>query len=553
MHLKQGTLLQGGKYRIEKVLGQGGFGITYLAEQVMLGRKVAVKEFFIKELCNRDGATSHVSVGSTGSIEMVERFKEKFLKEARLIAAMDNNHIVRIYDIFEENDTAYYIMENIDGGSVDALVKDRALQETYALKIIKEVGSALEYIHMQNILHLDVKPSNILLRKNGDAVLIDFGISKRYDDAGGQTSTTPVGISKGYAPIEQYNQGLQNFSPATDVYSLGATLFKLLTGQTPPEAPSLLDDDEFPECPVKVSSSYWSAIEKALEPRKKNRYQTVNDFIEALTIKDSINNNEENQRRRDNQETLNEETINLVTKEVSSSYNIKDSKSNLTFTIKGISFNMVKVESGTLNIIETVDSGFLGLSSKKVRKEIKIDEFYIADIPVTQSLWDIVIKPKTTQLSTSMYPKTEISYNDCTIFIQELNKIFGKKFRFPTEHEWVFAAQGGNKSKGFKYSGSNDLSEVGWFKQNSNSKLQSVAQKKPNELGLYDMSGNIWEWCNDNDKASKSSFFIGTLRPKKGGSFENYETFCSLDQNNTELQDIRSNTIGLRLALSYND
>ena len=553
MHLKQGTLLQGGKYRIEKVLGQGGFGITYLAEQVMLGRKVAVKEFFIKELCNRDGATSHVSVGSTGSIEMVERFKEKFLKEARLIAAMDNNHIVRIYDIFEENDTAYYIMENIDGGSVDTLVKDRALQETYALKIIKEVGSALEYIHMQNILHLDVKPSNILLRKNGDAVLIDFGISKRYDDAGGQTSTTPVGISKGYAPIEQYNQGLQNFSPATDVYSLGATLFKLLTGQTPPEAPSLLDDDEFPECPVKVSSSYWSAIEKALEPRKKNRYQTVNDFIEALTIKDSINNNEENQRRRDNQETLNEETINLVTKEVSSSYNIKDSKSNLTFTIKGISFNMVKVESGTLNIIETVDSGFLGLSSKKVRKEIKIDEFYIADIPVTQSLWDIVIKPKTTQLSTSMYPKTEISYNDCTIFIQELNKIFGKKFRFPTEHEWVFAAQGGNKSKGFKYSGSNDLSEVGWFKQNSNSKLQSVAQKKPNELGLYDMSGNIWEWCNDNDKASKSSFFIGTLRPKKGGSFENYETFCSLDQNNTELQDIRSNTIGLRLALSYTD
>ena len=164
-----------------------------------------------------------------------------------------------------------------------------------------------------------------------------------------------------------------------------------------------------------------------------------------------------------------------------------------------------------------------------------------------------MIKPKTTQLSTSMYPKTEISYNDCTIFIQELNKIFGKKFRFPTEHEWVFAAQGGNKSKGFKYSGSNDLSEVGWFKQNSNSKLQSVAQKKPNELGLYDMSSNIWEWCNDNDKASKSSFFIGTLRPKKGGSFENYETFCSLDQNNTELQDIRSNTIGLRLALSYND
>lgn len=107
MQLKQGTLLQGGKYRIEKVLGQGGFGITYLAEQIMLGRKVAVKEFYMKEFCNRDGSTSQVSVGSTGSIGMVERFKEKFLKEARLIASMDNNHIVRIHDIFEEKGTAY--------------------------------------------------------------------------------------------------------------------------------------------------------------------------------------------------------------------------------------------------------------------------------------------------------------------------------------------------------------------------------------------------------------------------------------------------------------
>ncbi|MBQ0047018.1 MAG: serine/threonine protein kinase [Prevotellaceae bacterium] len=289
-HLQPNSTLQSGKYKIEKVLGQGGFGITYLAEQVMLGRKVAVKEFFMKDLCNRDGVTSQVSVGSTGSIEMVERFKEKFLKEARLIACMDNSHIVRIYDIFEENGTAYYIMENIDGGSVDALVKNGGMKESDALKIIQEVGSALEYIHKQNVLHLDVKPSNILIRNNGEAVLIDFGISKRYDDAGGQTSTTPTGISKGYAPIEQYNQGLQNFSPATDVYSLGATLFKLLTGQTPPEAPMLLDEEEFPDCPSNVSTSIWSAIEKAMEPRKKKRYQGVNEFVSALTTNSIANN-----------------------------------------------------------------------------------------------------------------------------------------------------------------------------------------------------------------------------------------------------------------------
>ena len=154
-------------------------------------------------------------------------------------------------------------MEHIDGGSVDGLVKNGALSESQAIKIVTQVGEALSYIHAQNVLHLDVKPSNILLRANGDAVLIDFGISKRYGAEGGQTSTTPTGVSKGFAPIEQYNQGLQNFSPATDVYSLGATLYKLLTGQTPPEAPSLLDSDDFPVCPAGIKTYMWEAIKKA--------------------------------------------------------------------------------------------------------------------------------------------------------------------------------------------------------------------------------------------------------------------------------------------------
>lgn len=283
--LQPQTTLQGGKYKIIRTLGQGGFGITYLAEQVMLGRKVAIKEFFMKDLCNRDEVTARVSVGSVGSVEMVERFKEKFLKEARLIAGMDNHHIVRIHDIFEENGTAYYVMEYINGGSVDGLIKNGALEEKHALTIANEVAEALTYIHNQNVLHLDVKPSNLLLRKNGEVVLIDFGISKQYDVEGGQTSTTPAGVSKGYAPIEQYNQGLQNFSPATDIYSLGATMYKMLTGETPPEAPMFLDSEDFPSHPSNVSQHIWNAIEKAMEPKRKYRFQTVEDFLKALKMK----------------------------------------------------------------------------------------------------------------------------------------------------------------------------------------------------------------------------------------------------------------------------
>ena len=279
MQLQPGTTLCGGKYRIERVLGQGGFGITYLAVQTGLNRLVAVKEFFMREHCNRDAQTCHVSVPSIGSRELVERFRQKFLKEAQTIAAFDQPNIVRIYDISEENGTAYYVMENIDGGALSD--QTMPMNEEKALAYIRQIAAALKYIHSHNVLHLDVKPSNILLRRNGDAVLIDFGISKRYDEEGGQTSSTPAGLSKGYAPLEQYNQGLQTFSPATDVYSLGATLYKLVTGETPPEA-SIVNEEGLPDRPANVSTAVWNAITKAMQPRRKDRPQTIEAFMKLL-------------------------------------------------------------------------------------------------------------------------------------------------------------------------------------------------------------------------------------------------------------------------------
>lgn len=233
--LSIGSNLQNGKYLIGRVLGQGGFGITYEAEQVSLGRKVAVKEFFMKDYCNRDGNTSHVSVPSVGSKEMVSKFRTKFLSEARLIASMSNPHIVRVYDVFEENGTAYYVMEYLGGGSLlDAVKRCGHLPESQALSYIRGVASALSALHTRNKLHLDVKPSNVMLDGDGEAVLIDFGISKGIDSEGHLTSSTPVGVSKGYAPFEQMaHDDESTYSPATDIYSLGATLYYLLTAKTP--------------------------------------------------------------------------------------------------------------------------------------------------------------------------------------------------------------------------------------------------------------------------------------------------------------------------------
>lgn len=285
--LKNSTL-QDGKYIITRVLGQGGFGITYEAEQVSLGRKVAVKEFFMKEYCERDDITSRMLVPSLGSREIVERFRQKFLREARMIASLNHPNIVKIYDVFEENGTAYYVMEYLPFGSLKQKVEqDGALSEHEAVKYIHQVADALGYIHQQNILHLDVKPSNVMLNNLDVAIVVDFGISKHYDSRGEQTSSAPVGISKGYAPWEQYLQGdVSRFTPATDIYSLGATLYFLVTGNNPPEAPTL--NEEELERPSGLSDKLWSVIEQSMQPRRKDRPQAVDVFLNILDKKDDV-------------------------------------------------------------------------------------------------------------------------------------------------------------------------------------------------------------------------------------------------------------------------
>lgn len=177
----------------------------------------------------------------------------------------------------------YYVMDYLSGGSLSDLVqRDGVLAEATALGYIRQVADALSYIHARNINHLDIKPSNVLIDGNGNAVVIDFGLSKRYDETGSQTSTTPVGISHGFAPLEQYQPGgVSTFSPTTDIYSLGATLYKLLSGQTPPNATALLDAD-LDLSRLSASPSTKAAIAAAMQPKRKGRPQTVEAFIAML-------------------------------------------------------------------------------------------------------------------------------------------------------------------------------------------------------------------------------------------------------------------------------
>ena len=286
--IKNGSTLQNGKYKIVRTLGQGGFGITYLAEQTMLERNVAIKEFFMKEFCERDGATSHVTLGTESSRETVSKFREKFLKEARNIAKLNHPNIVSIIDVFEENGTAYYVMEYCEHGTLADKVKNFGyLSESVATRYILQVAEALEYIHQRKMNHLDVKPANIMLNEKDESVLIDFGLSKQYDAGGQQTSTTPVGISEGYAPMEQYKKGgVGEFSPQTDIYALGATFFKLLTGKTPPSASDVYEDGvPVDELKAKgVSQKAITVICNAMKSRKKERTQSASLFVTGLKV-----------------------------------------------------------------------------------------------------------------------------------------------------------------------------------------------------------------------------------------------------------------------------
>lgn len=284
MQLKSGTLLQGGKYRIVSFIKSGGFGCTYEAAHAILGSRVAIKEFFPKDFCNRDESTFAVTVGTQSKTALVAKLKAKFIDEAKVLHGLSHRGIVRVTDVFEENGTAYYVMDYIDGCSLDDVIKrEGTLSEKDALAYIRQVCSALSYVHSRNCLHLDLKPGNIMIDKKGRAVLIDFGASKQYDEENGENTSSILGLTLGYAPVEQYRKdGVVQFSAATDIYALGATLYKLLSGNTPVDAISRASGVPLPSLPESVSTSVCNAVYAAMKQDKAERPQKVEDLISML-------------------------------------------------------------------------------------------------------------------------------------------------------------------------------------------------------------------------------------------------------------------------------
>ena len=546
-----GKTLQNGKYEIKRVLGQGGFGITYEGIQTGLGRRVAIKEFFMKDFCEREEGTSMVTiVGTEGNRSLVERFKEKFIKEAQMIAGLEDiPHVIRIYDIFQENGTAYYVMQFIEGGSLDSKVKtEGALKEDVVIGYIMQIAEALDQLHTQRIMHLDIKPANILLRGK-DLFLIDFGVSKHYDAEGDATTTTPVGRSKGFAPIEQYRQGgVQSFSPETDIYSLGATAYFLVTGKTPPEATELVIDPLVR--PDNISDSLWNTIEVSMRPSKNNRPHSITEF------KGFFENKEETAlQEAPPQEEIIDSDVTII--DVSTQSSTNTVKQHVDIVVGNITVRMIGVEGGVFQMGATQEQGDRVYPDENPTHKVQLCSYYIGETPVTRGLWNEVMG-RTSDLDGMDLPMNEVSWEDCKAFIQNLKDRTGIDFRLPSEAEWEFAARGGNNSMGTVYSGSNDIEEVAWFFGNSKKTLHPVKQKKPNELGVYDMNGNVKEWCQDwydsytredqeNPVCTTYSF---PERVVRGGGWESMARSSRVSTRFSFKPNERSGSVGFRLVMN---
>ena len=289
--LQPGTVIHGthNDYRIERILGQGSFGITYVANVRLKGRlgaiestaMVAIKEFFLRDVSSRNG----LRVFSVSDSTLCSDYRRDFLREAQNLSRLDNDHIVKVLETIEENDTVYYVMEYLSGGNLDQhILSHGKLSCREALDIAIQIGEALKCMHAQHMLHLDLKPLNVMRGEDGHIVLIDFGLSKCFGADGQPESSTRIGQgTTGYAPIEQHSfKKADGFMPTLDIYALGATLFKMLTGCVPPEASVVLNEglpvDELSS--AGVPPAVIALVERAIQPLRRMRHQSVDEFVD---------------------------------------------------------------------------------------------------------------------------------------------------------------------------------------------------------------------------------------------------------------------------------
>ena len=569
--LPVGSVLSSGSndYVIEQVLGKGGFGVTYKVKasvkygNINIYAFFAVKEFF-PDICSRQHDGTTIKIPETKRQEIADG-KEDFINEGLKLQQVCklNPNIVNVNEVFQANGTAYYVLEYLDGGDLRRMVRDngKPLTEQQMLDVMLPIGHAVQCLHDSSMLHLDIKPDNIVMRQSNrgkwEPVLIDFGIAVHFRQDGTPTSKTPSqGISPGYSPIEQYSQ-VRRFDPRLDVYAYCATCLYLLTGRDPIEATDVPSNFVESALPAGISSDVAAAIKRGMAMNKSQRTPSINAVLNAMTGKGETS--EAAAKTKKKFPLMRIAVIALACVAIIGGIVVgakRCSDSAADEIINDYVNSMVYVEGGTFTMGATAEQGSDAFDDEKPAHSVTLSSFHIGKTEVTQELWEAVMGNNPSDHKGAKRPVENVNWNDCQRFIRKLNQKTGKNFRLPTEAEWEYAARGGNRSRDYKYSGSNNIDDVAWYDENSGGDTHEVATKRANELGLYDMSGNVWEWSSDwyGDYSSSAQTNptgpgSGSDHVLRGGGWSDDARRCRVSYRRSLSPGHHGNLLGLRLAL----
>ena len=550
--LHVGDRLFQGRYKVLEIR-HGGMGYVYKCEDLVTRLTVALK-----------------TVQAVGG--MTEDDVKEMIRSFRLIYGLSHPHVIRVnyLDKDVESGNWFVSMEWVEGEDLETRLKkteEGVLSKDETVRILGQVAAALDYAHGKGVVHRDVKCANIMLKPDGDVLLIDFGIAGHAAASATNARTSPYGLSTtvnpftgtaGYKPPEQW---LGNkTSAASDQYSLAVTAYRCLSGHLPFEHPNrgelremVMYDD--PPRVRAISADANAVLKKALAKKMEERYGNCMEFVRELAKGLAVANMPQ------------QPSVTFATPP-SPSVSQKETlpEGDVTLNLNGVNLTLKRVAAGTFMMGSNDGDG----DEKPVHKVTLTQDFWMGETEVTQSQYEAVMGKNPSYFKKGGdHPVESVSWHDAMRFCDALNRVCkdqlpsGYEFSLPTEAQWEYAARGGGKSKGYGYSGGDNLGEVGWYWDNSGSSTHPVRQKKPNELGLYDMSGNVWEWCRDNcewkggvvtdtyrDGVVDPWCHSGSRRVGRGGSWRNYAGYCRSAYRNGFDPSNSDYNVGFRLALA---
>ncbi|MCT7981054.1 bifunctional serine/threonine-protein kinase/formylglycine-generating enzyme family protein [Laspinema olomoucense] len=566
MFWPDGHTLQNGKLVIEHVLGQGGFGITYKAIHRGFNAPVVIKT-----------PNAHLRKDPE-----YPKYVKRFIREAQTLAKLEQNphpNIVRVKDLFEEGDAHCLVMEFIDGTTLSDYVQQRGpLSEAEALRYIRPIADALVRVHGVGLVHRDVTPRNIMLRDNGQPVLIDFGISGEIVP---QAMSSKMFGSRDFAPYEQLIKGDRN--PTVDIYTLAASLYYLITGQLPQDCLSRKVDDEpliAPKDLVSVSQPINDAILTGMELLPKNRPASMAAFLGLLSpapapVPEKIYHYE----------------IITLNQQGEIAQRQKGQNRGILETTLGLNLEMVVIPAGAF-LMGSPENEAERDSDESPQHRVTLPEFLMSRTAITQAQWRIVaqlpqvmrsLEPDPAHFKGNNNPVEQVSWEDCIEFCLRLNQATGQPYRLPSEAEWEYACRAGTTTP--YHFGPTLSPQVANYHGNYNygqgkkgeyrEKTISVGSlNAPNAWGLHDMHGNVYEWClddwhdsyegaptdgrawikNDNHSQSNMDWLKDLLNKEsitkllRGGSWDYYPRFCRCAYRNNYPRDVKDNYLGFRVV-----